>query len=91
MKEADVPCARCLDRDEVLAQDQLVANDTVEVIDHPVMGKMRVIKAPPRFGGEVLEPGTPSPEHGQHTRAVLESFAIDNTRLNQMFEDGLVS
>lgn len=91
MKEADVPCARCLNRDEVLAQDQLVANDTVEVIDHPVMGKMRVIKAPPRFGGEVLEPGTPSPEHGQHTRAVLESFAIDDARLNQMFEDGLVS
>lgn len=91
MKEADVPCARCLNRDEVLAQDQLAANNTVEVIDHPVMGKMRVIKAPPRFGGEVLEPGTPSPEHGQHTRSVLESFAIDNARLNQMFDDGLVA
>ena len=57
MKEADVPCARCLDRDEVLAQEQLAANDSVGVVDHPLMGSMRVIKAPPRFGGEVLTPG----------------------------------
>ena len=47
LKEADVPCARCLDRDEVLAQEQLTANDTVEVIDHPIMGQMRIVKSRP--------------------------------------------
>jgi len=57
MKEADVPCARCLNRDEVLAQDQLGANDTVGVIDHPTMGSIRIIKAPPKFGGQRLQPG----------------------------------
>jgi len=91
MQEADVPCARCYDRDEVLSQEQLKANDSVEVIDHPVMGSMRIIKAPPRFGGEILEPGSPSPEHGQHTREVLASFSISSDRINQMFSEGLVS
>ena len=91
MKAADVPCARCLDRDEVLAQEQLVANDTVAVIEHPVMGSMRIIKAPPRFGGEVLEPGGPSPEHGQHTREVLASFSVTSARIDQLFNDGQVS
>ena len=91
MKEADVPCARCLDRDEVLAQEQLAANDSVGVVDHPLMGSMRVIKAPPRFGGEVLTPGSPSPAHGEHTREVLESFTIDSERVQQMFDDGVVS
>ncbi len=91
MKEADVPCSRCLDKDEVLAQEQLQANGSVEVIDHPLMGSMRIIKAPPRFGGEPLAPGSPSPEHGQHTRSVLESFKLDGKRIDQMFGDGVVS
>ena len=90
MNEADVPCARFLDHDEVLAQEQLVANDSIEVIDHPAMGSMRVVKAPPRFGGEVLEPGSPSPGHGEHTRSVLESFSIATARLETLFEEGVV-
>ncbi len=91
MKEADVPCARCLDHDEVLAQEQLQANGTLEVVEHPLMGTMRLIKAPPRFGGEALEPGAPSPAHGQHTRSVLESFQFADDRLAALFADGVVS
>ena len=91
MTEADVPCARCLDHDAVLAQEQLQANDSVEVIDHPLMGSMRVVKSPARFGGEVLEPGTPSPDHGQHTRSVLESFAVEAQRIDSLLSDGVVS
>ena len=91
MAEADVPCARFLDRDEVLAQEQLQANGSVDVIDHPLMGSMRVVKSPPRFGGEVLEAGSPSPDHGQHTRQVLASFSVEATRIEKMFGDGVVS
>ena len=91
MAEADVPCARCLDREEVLAQEQLKANGSVQVIDHPLMGSMRIVKAPPRFGGEALEPGAPSPEHGQHTREVLKSFSVKEDRLETMFSDGVIS
>ena len=91
MAEADVPCARFLDRDEVLAQEQLQANGSVDVINHPLMGSMRVVKSPPRFGGEVLEPGSPSPDHGQHTRQVLASFSVGEDRIEKMFGDGVVS
>ena len=91
MQEADVPCARCLDRDEVLAQEQLSANDTVGVVDHPIMGSLRIIKAPPKFGGERLDPGSPSPDHGQHTRHVLESFKMDSAKIDALLEKGVVS
>ena len=91
MQEADVPCARCLDRDEVLAQEQLSANDTVDVIDHPIMGSMRIIKAPPKFGGERLEPGSPSPDHGEHSRQVLESFKMDSAKVDALVTEGVVS
>ena len=91
LKEADVPCARCLSKDEVLEQEQLAANDTVEVIDHPLMGKMRVVKSPARFGGERLSPSRPSPDHGEHTREVLEEFSVPNAKIDQLSADGIVS
>ena len=75
----------------LLAQEQLKANGSVQVIDHPLMGSMRIVKAPPRFGGEALEPGAPSPEHGQHTREVLKSFSVKEDRLETMFSDGVIS
>ena len=91
LKEADVPCARCLSKDEVLEQEQLAANDTVEVIDHPLMGKMRVVKSPARFGGERLSPSRHSPDHGEHTREVLEEFSVPSAKIDQLSADGIVS
>ena len=91
LKEADVPCARCLDKDEVLSQEQLVANDTVEVIDHPLMGQMRIIRSPARFGGKPLPPSRPSPDHGEHTREVLEEFSVSVDRIQALMEKGIVS
>ncbi len=91
LKEADVPCARCLTRDEVLAQEQVAANDTVEVVEHPLLGKMRVVKAPARFGGERLTPSRPSPDHGEHTREVLEDFKLSAERIDELTAQGVIS
>lgn len=91
LQHADVPCARCFSRDEVLAQEQLVANDSIEVIDHPHMGKMRIVKFPARFAGERLSPSQPSPDHGEHTQEVLEEFAIGESRIQSLMQSGVVS
>ncbi|MFZ8975412.1 MAG: CaiB/BaiF CoA transferase family protein [Pseudomonadales bacterium] len=90
LKKADVPCARCLTKDEVLAQEQLAANDSTEVIEHPLMGNMRVIKAPPRFGGERLRPSRPSPDHGEHTQEVLAEFNVSAERISALTTDGVI-
>ena len=77
LREAEVPCAKCLSRDDVLAQDQLSANDSTAIVEHPHLGQMRIVKAPPRFAGQRLEPSRPTPKHGEHSESVLKSFGID--------------
>lgn len=91
LEEADIPCARCLSREEVLSHDQLAANDTIGTVDHPLMGKMRVAKFPARFGGERLAPSRPSPAHGENTREVLDAFAIDEQRIQSLMGSGVIS
>ena len=91
LKEADVPCARCLTKDEVLDQEQLSANDTVGEMDHPIMGKMRIIKSPAKFGGARLEPSRPSPDHGEHTSEVLAAFGSSQDQIDELVANGIVA
>ncbi|MBO6558063.1 MAG: CoA transferase [Pseudomonadales bacterium] len=86
----EVPCAKCHTLDEALAQEQLAANGSVEVQDHPLMGKVRVFKTPARFGGEVLAAGGPVPAHGENTNSVLESFAVESARIDELKSTGVI-
>ena len=87
----DVPCARCHTLDEVLAHPQVAANQSVEVREHPLMGRMRVLKPPARFAGEALAPGGHCPAHGEHTDEVLGSMGFDVARLDSLKANGVVS
>jgi crotonobetainyl-CoA:carnitine CoA-transferase CaiB-like acyl-CoA transferase len=91
LREVDVPCAKVMTRDEVLAQEQLSANGTVDIYDHPIAGSSRRILAPPLFGGERLAPGSGAPTHGQHTREVLESFGMSDRDIQKLNSEGVVT
>ena len=90
LREAEVPCAKCLTRKEVLAQAQLSANDSIEIIDHPLLGKLRIVKSPPKFGGERLPPSRPTPGHGEHTDPVLAEMTDSRDYLTQLRADEVI-
>ena len=90
LREVEVPCAKCLTRDEVLAQEQLLANDSIAEVDHPLLGTMRIVKAPPRFGGERLAPSRPVPAHGEHTDSVLADFGLNSQQIATLRSEGVL-
>ena len=91
LRANDVPCAKCLSRDEVVEDAQLAANETFQVVDHPHMGRLRVVASPAKFGGERLEPASPSPVHGEHTVAVFEGLGIDPEELARLTQAGVIA
>ena len=91
LRAVDVPCAKVMTREEVLAQDQLLANGTVDVYDHPLAGKSRRVLAPPLFSGERLEPGWGAPSHGQHTEQVLRSFGVSKDAIEGLKSSSVVA
>ncbi len=86
LKENDVPAAKCLSYEEVLAHPQYSANDSIDVDEHPLLGKMRRVKPPARFGGDRLQPTTRSPAHGEHTREVLLELGHSDADVDAMIE-----
>jgi len=88
LNDNDVPAARPLDYEEVMAHPQYEANNSVDVTTHAHMGSMRRVKPPAQFGGERLEPGFDAPLHGQDTVAVLESLGRSPDEIAAMIESG---
>ncbi len=89
LKENDVPAAKCLDYHEVLAHPQYEANDSIDVVDHPLMGSMRRVRPPAQFGGDRLPASSDSPDHGQHTREVLAQIGLSDDEISALIDQGL--
>lgn len=87
--ENDVPAAKLHDYEEVLGHSQYAANGTMDTIDHPVLGSMRRVKPPAKFGGERLEPAADSPTHGGDTLAILSELGRSDDEIAAMVEAGL--
>jgi crotonobetainyl-CoA:carnitine CoA-transferase CaiB-like acyl-CoA transferase len=51
---------------------------------------LRIVKAPPRFGGERLEPSRPVPAHGEHTDSVLADFGLDSQQIDTLRSEGVL-
>jgi crotonobetainyl-CoA:carnitine CoA-transferase CaiB-like acyl-CoA transferase len=88
LQHFDVPAAKCLSLDEVIAHPQLAANGSIGTCEHPHMGAMRVMHSPAEFGGERLTPAAPAPAHGEPTDTVLTELGILPEQLAQVRENG---
>ncbi len=89
LKENDVPAAKCLDYEEVLAHPQYQANASIDRFEHPRMGNMVRIKPPAQFGGQRAEPGGASPAHGEHTVEILTRLGLGDAEIERLFAENL--
>ncbi|MEM1437160.1 MAG: CoA transferase [Pseudomonadota bacterium] len=91
LSENDVPCARCLSRDEVVADPQFAANNSMSEIVHPHLGRMRIARLPARFGGTQAPVSRPAPLHGEDSRALLAEQGLDSTAIDALIASGTVA
>ncbi len=71
LRGEQVPCAPILSLDEVIEEPQVVANEVIELSEHPVAGAMRAPRAAARFESTPLTGRRPAPALGEHTAEVL--------------------
>ena len=86
LSENDVPAAKCLDYQDVLDHVQYQANSTVDIADHPILGRMHQVKLPAKFQGQRLEPAVGCPGHGEHTVELLQGLGLSKDEIDDLFE-----
>jgi crotonobetainyl-CoA:carnitine CoA-transferase CaiB-like acyl-CoA transferase len=66
------------------------ARNMVAEIDHPKIGRMKIIGNPVKASGELARSRTPAPWLGQHTAEVMRSLGYSDQDIAALFSDGVV-
>ena len=83
---ADVPCAPIVDRTQVPYEEQVIANEMMVPIEHPVVGPTRILGVPLRLSATPSVPLRPAPLLGEHTDAILRSLGYTAERIAELRE-----
>jgi len=91
LREADVPSAPVLSRQEVFDDPQIHHNGTIIEDHHPTAGRIRTARPPARYSGTPTALTRHAPGKGQHTDEVLDELGLDATAIAALRADGIVA
>jgi crotonobetainyl-CoA:carnitine CoA-transferase CaiB-like acyl-CoA transferase len=83
-------CARVRDYDEVLADPQLIVNQSVMEFDDPSAGRVRTLAHPVRYDGKAPGLRRPPPAVGQHTDEVLGELGYVSETVEKLRREGAI-
>ena len=90
LNEHDVPCAPVLTRKDVIRNEQVLANDIVEIIDHPIAGKIRQSKIAARFSLSEKKKNSGAPAHGENTKEILGGLGYSDSEIEDLIQQGII-
>ena len=85
-----VPCGSVREISEVLADPQIAARHMVEEVEHPTIGRARVIGSPLKLSDTPPSIRTAPPTLGQHTETVLTELGYDRTAIANLKSSGVI-
>jgi crotonobetainyl-CoA:carnitine CoA-transferase CaiB-like acyl-CoA transferase len=85
-----VPCAAVRPIEDMFDHPQVIAEDLVTTLDHPVVGRYRTMTKPIKFVDTPGPPPTPSPVFGQHSDEILAAYGYSAQDIAALRERGVV-
>lgn len=90
LHKADVPCGPIVERQKVAYEPQIVANDFMVPLTHPVAGRTRVIGTPVRLSANPPRELKPAPQLSEHTEEILRELGYSDERIEALKKDEVV-
>jgi formyl-CoA transferase len=87
---AGVPAGPLRYTEELLDDPQVIENDFITSVDHPLMGPVRMAGPMVQMSGTPLASQGPSPTLGQHTDDVLRELGYDDARIASLRDAGVL-
>jgi crotonobetainyl-CoA:carnitine CoA-transferase CaiB-like acyl-CoA transferase len=86
----DVPSAPVLRRNEVIANEQVVARELIVELDHPDIGPVRQPKPAARFDRTPAQIQGPAPRIGEHTATILAEIGLEAAEIERLAAEQIV-
>jgi len=90
LREADILVSPIADYHDVLDSEQARANGYIQWLDHPEVGRVRVVGNPIGLSATPTQPPSPAPELGQHTEEVLLELGYGWEEIGALREAGAI-
>jgi crotonobetainyl-CoA:carnitine CoA-transferase CaiB-like acyl-CoA transferase len=88
--EHGVPSGPVLTPADIPNNEQIIANELIEVLDHPGIGRIRQSRPAARFSGTPAHIQGPAPKIGEHTRTILDQFNFSVAEIDDLYAQGIV-
>ena len=85
-----VPCAAVRPIEDMFEHSQVLAEDLVATLDHPLVGRYRTMKQPIKFAGTPGPAPTPAPTFGQHSDEILSGCGYSAEEIETLRQRGVV-
>jgi formyl-CoA transferase len=89
-EEAGVPGGPLYFVEELFENEQILANNLVADIEHPLLGHLRMVAPPFQMTESPLAPQGPSPMLGEHTDSTLASAGYSEQEIAALRESGAI-
>jgi crotonobetainyl-CoA:carnitine CoA-transferase CaiB-like acyl-CoA transferase len=86
----DVPSAPVLRRNEVIANEQVLARELIAELDHPDIGLVRQPKPAARFDRTPAEIQGPAPRIGEHSAVILAELGLEAAEIERLAAERVV-
>jgi formyl-CoA transferase len=85
-----VPCAAVRPIEDMFDHPQVIAEELVTTLDHPLVGRYRTMTKPIKFADTPGPPPTPSPLFGQHGDEILAAYGYSAEDIAGLRERGVI-
>jgi crotonobetainyl-CoA:carnitine CoA-transferase CaiB-like acyl-CoA transferase len=86
----DVPSAPVLRRNEVIANEQVLARELIAEFDHPDIGRVRQPKPAARFDRTPAAIRGPAPRIGEHSAIILAELGLETAEIERLAAEKIV-
>ncbi len=91
LTEGNVPSAPVLDIDQLMSNPQLEARDLLAEVEHPMLGKVKVVNSPFHFSETESRARAPAPRLGEHNEEVLTALlGYSPERIARLYNEGVL-
>ena len=90
LEEKGVPCGPVYDMLQALADPQTRAREMVVEVEHSTLGKVETLGLPVKFSRTPGKVRTGAPVYGEHTRAVLREYGLEDSEIAALEQEGAV-
>jgi formyl-CoA transferase len=90
LNRAGVPCGPIYKVDEVFADPQVQHLEAAAEIEHPLLGRFKVLNQAVKLSRTPGRVARPAPEVGEHTDEILKELQYSDTEIRALRERGVV-